>query len=214
MDMIQGMDPPTKEANVTREFAWLFCPQEIQVTFTVLNYACNDWATFRYFNILESFASKSPWNWHTTNWESEHISTSVAPILTTAQNLANKASHSTSLFESQKPNLRECSILMPSGDSNTILTPESRAFDAPSTYIFHDQGEIWCTSYAAPLSRVNSVTKSVRTYPLIALLGLYLISKDPKVVPYLAILPVKSNLHNSAYNGCLVKTYTMWAWKY
>lgn len=34
-------------------------------------------------------------------------------------------------------------------------------------------------------------------------------SKDPKVVPYLVILPMKSNLLNSAYNGCLVKTYTM-----
>ena len=43
------------------------------------------------------------------------------------------------------------------------------------------------------------------------LLDLYLIAKDPKFVPHLAILLVKYDLINRAFIGCSVKTYIVWA---
>ena len=55
--------------------------------------------------------------------------------------------------------------------------------------------------------------KSTKTYPLITLLDLYLIPKDPKFVPHLAIIPIKYDLISRACKGCSVKTYIVWAWK-
>lgn len=41
-EMIQGMYPPTEEANVASDYSWLFCPYEIKVIVTVINCVCND----------------------------------------------------------------------------------------------------------------------------------------------------------------------------
>ena len=136
-------------------------------------------------------------------------SNSTVPSFMAAWSPATNTSYSTSLLEVEKPSLSKHSSFIPSKDSNTIPILAPRAIDAPSTYTFHGQTKTWQTLSVSPTEGVNFAIKSVGTYPLIVFLGLYQTSKDPILVPHLAILPVKSDLLNKVCRGCSVKTYTV-----
>ena len=63
------------------------------------------------------------------------------------------------------------------------------------------------------LGSMNSATKSARTYPFMEVRGMYLISKAPRIVPHLAILPALSALQSMVLSGSWVKTTIVCAWK-
>ena len=100
---------------------------------------------------------------------------------------------------------------MPSGDTRTIPTPAPWQLEDPSTYachigtLFDDLGVFLCTLITLGLLGVNSTS----THPLIDILGLYLMSKALRDVPYLAILPEKSTYLSKDYKGCSVSTITV-----
>ena len=82
----------------------------------------------------ESFASKLPSIWLTTNFESKKTSTSSAPSCWIALRLEMRASYSTSLLEAWKPNLSDFSNRTPSGDIITTPIPNPLILDTLSTY--------------------------------------------------------------------------------
>ena len=108
----------------------------------------------------------------------------------------------TSLFVAEKPNLRDFLIVIISRDIRTSPTPNLLWFTTPSTYTFQDKGsckEIALTNFSSMFCfstlsstgiSANLATRSARTWPLIEVQGMYLISKAPRIVPHFAILPV------------------------
>ena len=92
----------------------------------------------------------------------------------------------------------------------TIPASDPMALEAPSINTLHGRLSTWKT-IPAPFLGENLATKSAKTWPFTAFCGLYHMSKEPSRVPYLAILPVKSDLFNNDYNGYSVKTNTVWA---
>ena len=134
--------------------------------------------------------------------ESENISTAFPPILWTIAIPISKASYSASLFVVENPNLKDFSMVIFSGDTKTSPTPAPRWFAALSTYTFYDEVsyvEIRPTDLssmpcyftsASSGSSANSTTGSARTWPFTEVRGIYLMSKAPRIVPHLAILPV------------------------
>ena len=96
---------------------------------------------FKYFCILTTLASNSPFTWPITNLESENISTTFLLIFWTmniSTTFLRRASYSTSLFVAEKPNLKDFSIVTFLGDIRTSPSPELFWFAAPSTCIFQE----------------------------------------------------------------------------
>ena len=56
--------------------------------------------------------------------------------------------------------------------------------------------------------------KSVKTYPLIYVLGLYLMSNSLSSMTHFTSLPEVSGLCNICFIGCSVGISMLWAWKY
>ena len=139
------------------------------------NFVCIHLTWLKYSYILVSRASNSPFTWPTTNLESENISTIFPPIFWTIAIPVNKASYSASLFVVEKPNLKDFSMVIFSGDTRTSPTPDPRWFAAPSTYTFQGEGhcvEIRLIDFSSMLCHstfissghsANSATKSART---------------------------------------------------
>ena len=81
-------------------------------------------------------------------------------------------------------------------------TPDPFWFATPSTYTFQREdscteivptnfSSMFCPSATISIEgSTNSAVKSARTWPLTEVRGMYLISKVPKTVFHLAILPV------------------------
>ena len=187
---------------VTRELACVFLLLGICCKVKDLNLDCKCLTWFKYSSILKSLASNSPFTWLTTNLESENTSTVLPPIFWTIAIPTNKALYSASLFVAEKINLKDFLIIIFSGDTTTSPIPDLLWLAPPSTYTLQDRGywkEIIPTDFPSmfcfsPSSSsgdsANSDTKFARTWPLIEVRGIYLISKAPKIVPHLAILPM------------------------
>ena len=61
---------------------------------------------------------------------------------------------------------------------------------------------------------VNSMMKSTKTYLLIVVLGLYLMSNSLSSIAHFTSLPEVSGLCNIYFIGCSVGISMVWAWKY
>ena len=189
-------------ARVAKESTWVFPFLGIYDKSKNSNFVCIRLAWLKYFCILVSHASNSPFTWPTTSLESENISTVFPPIFWTIAILINRASYSASLFVAKKPNLKDFSMVILLGDIKTSPTTDPYWFATPSIYTFQGEGacaDIRPTDFPSmpccftPISSghsANLATKSARTYPFTEVRGIYLISKAPRIVPYLAILPV------------------------
>ena len=164
----------------------------------------------RYPCILSSFASNSVFTWPMTSLESKKSFTNFPSIFWTMAIPINKASYSASLFVAEKSNLRDFSIMAFSGDISTSQILEPFWFDALSTYTSQGERQYWeivPTNFPSMFSAgfnssigdsVNLATKSARTCPFTEVRGMYLMSKAPRMVPHLAILPVLSALRSMA----------------
>ena len=159
-------------------------------------------ACFKYPYILKSLASNSSFTWPTTSLESENTFIDFPPIFWTMAIPTSKVSYSASLFVIEKPNLKDFSIMILFRDIITNPTLDPLWLDAPSTYNFQDGVPCKetvptyfplksCSSSSSFIGdSANSATKSVRTCPLIKVRAMYLMSKAPKIVPHLTILPI------------------------
>ena len=185
-------------ASVVRKSACVFLLLGIYDKLKDSNPDCKCLTWFKYSCILRSLASNSPWTWPTTSLESENISIAFPPIFWTMVIPTSRAS----LFVAEKPNLKDFSIVILSRDIRTSPTPDPLWFAAPSTYTFQVKGsckEIAPTNFLSMFCfstlscngvLANLATRSTRTWPLTEVWGIYLISKAPRIVPHLAILPV------------------------
>ena len=115
---------------------------------------------------------------------------------------SNKASYLALLFVVEKPNLNDYSMVSSSGKTKTSPTLDPLWLAALSTYTFQYNGSYevikptefpsMCCAFISLLygASANLATKSARTWPLIEVRGMYLMSKAPRIVPYLATLLV------------------------
>ena len=90
------------------------------------NFVCIHLTWLEYSCILVSHASNSPFTCPTTSLESENISIVFPPIFWTIVIPINKASYSASLFVAEKPNLKDFSMVIFSGDTRTSPTLDPR----------------------------------------------------------------------------------------
>ena len=152
--------------------------------------------------ILSSLTSNSPYTWPTTSLESENIFTVFLPSFWTMDIPSSKASYLASLFVAENPSLSDFSMVILLGETRTSPTLKPLWFVAPSTYTFQHTGpykEILPTDFSSMScvsatssneGSANSATKSARTWPLMEVRGMYLMSKASRIVPHFAILPV------------------------
>ena len=160
---------------MARELAWVFPLIGMCSKLKDSNPDCKCLTWFKYSCILTSLTSNSPFTWPTTNLEFENIFTVFPPIFWTIIIPTNRASYSSSLFMVEKPNLKDFSIMILSGEITTYSTLDPLWFATPSMYTLQDKGsykEIMQTdfpsmSYFSTLSSkrdsTNLATKSMRT---------------------------------------------------
>ena len=86
------------------------------------------------------------------------------------------ASYSASLLDVWNPNLSAYSMSIPYGEVRIRLAPLPCAFEAPSTESFQVERSVSTWASLAGSADANSMTKSAKTSPFIAVFGLYLIS--------------------------------------
>ena len=120
--IIRRSSPAEEVASVANESAWVFPLLEMcdKLNRSKLGHRRLTW--LRYFCILTSLASDSPFTWPTTSLESENISTIFPPIFCTKAIPCNKASYSASLFVAGNPSLRDSSMVAFLGDIRTSPT--------------------------------------------------------------------------------------------
>ena len=116
------------------------------------------------------------------------------------------ASYSASLLEAWNPNLSAYSMSIPSGEVKIKLSPLPCAFVAPSTESFHMGRSVRAWVFSVGSAEVNSMTKSARTYPFIAVFSLYLMSNSLNSMAHFIILPEVSGLCNTCFIGYYVGT--------
>ena len=116
------------------------------------------------------------------------------------------ASYSTSLLEAWKLNLRAYSTSIPYGEVRIRPTPLPWALAAPSTDNLQmgRLGVSWVAS--AGSARVNSIMKSAKIFPFIAVLGLYLMSNSLSSIAYFISLQEVSGLYSICFIGYSVGT--------
>ena len=193
----------TKEvASVVRELACVFPVLGTCKRLKDSNPDCRCLTWLKYPCILLSIASSLPFTSLTTNLEYENIFIAFPPIFWTMDIPSNKVSYSASLFVAEKPSFSDFSIVICSRETKTSPTLELLWFATPSTYTFHNKGccrEIVPTDFSSMFcvaaissnrGSVNLATRSARIWPLTEIRGMYLMSKAPRTVPHLAILPV------------------------
>ena len=201
--MTQGKSYVEDVARVVRESAYVFPLLWICNKLKYSNPDCRCLTWPKYSFILTSLASNSPPPpWPTTNLESKNISIAFSPIFCTMAIPTNRASYLVSLFVAEKFSLNDFSIVIFSEDTRTNPTLDPFWFIAPSTYTLQDKGsyrEIMPTDFpsmprfsasATNRDSTNSTTRFARTWPLTEVRGMYLMSKAPRIVPHLAIIPM------------------------
>ena len=63
-------------------------------------------------------------------------------------------------------------------------------------------------------AEVNSMMKFAKIFPLITVLGLYLMSNSLSSMAHFTNLPKVSGLCNICFIGCSIGISKVWAWKY
>ena len=116
------------------------------------------------------------------------------------------ASYSASLLDVQNPNLSAYSMSIPSGEVRIRPAPLPYAFEAPSTESF--QAERSAAAWASVSGSIdaNSMTKSAKTCPFMAVFGLYQISNSLSSMAHFISLPEVSGLCNTCFIGYSVGT--------
>ena len=120
--------------------------------------------------------------------------------------LTTNASYSASLLVVGKSRRTIHSIMSPSSDSNMMPAPPACLLDDSFVYMLQ-----WGDS-SAPLS--SSWVNSATTCPLMAVHGWYWMSNSLNSMAYNASRPAASGLLIARRKGLLVRTITVWAWKY
>ena len=113
------------------------------------------------------------------------------------------ASYSASLLEAWNPNMSAYSMSIPSGEVRIRPALLPYAFVAPSTESFQ-MGRL--VGVSTGTAEVNSMTKSARTYPFIAVFGLYLMSNSLSSMAHFIILYEVSSLCSTCFIGYFVGT--------
>ena len=116
------------------------------------------------------------------------------------------ASYSASLLKVRNPNLSAYSMSIPSGEVRIRPAPLPCAFDAPSTKSFLMEGLVSVWAFSAGSAEVNSMTKSAKIYPFIAVFGLYLMSNSLSSMAHFINLPKVFGLCNTCFIGYSVGT--------
>ena len=109
---------------MANESAWVFLLLETCNKLKRSKSDCKRLTWLKYYCILTSLASNSPFTWPTTNLESENISIVFPHIFCTMAIPCNKASYSDSLFVAKNQSLRDFSIIVFSGDIRTSPTSD------------------------------------------------------------------------------------------
>ena len=113
------------------------------------------------------------------------------------------ASYSTSLLELWNPNLSAYSMSIPSGEVRIRPAQLPSAFEAPSTESFQAEKSVVVWASLVVSADVNSMTKSAKTCPFIAIFGLYLRSNSLSSIAHFISLPYVSGLCNT----CFIRYY-------
>ena len=116
------------------------------------------------------------------------------------------ASYSASLLEAWNPNLSAYSMSIPPGEVRINPAPLPCAFVAPSTESFQMGRSVCAWVFLVSSAEVNSMTKSAKTCPFMAVLGLYLMSNSLSSMVYFISLPEVSGLCSTCFIGYFVGT--------
>ena len=114
------------------------------------------------------------------------------------------ASYSASLL--WNPNLSAYSISIPFGEVRIRPAPLPCAFEAPSIDSFQVERSVATWASLVGSADANSMTKSAKTCPFIAVFGLYLISNSLSSMAHFINLPEVSGLCNTCFIGYYVGT--------
>ena len=150
----------------------------------------------------------------TTNWESLHTSNCLTSMEWARLSPTMTTSYSASLLEAENQNLSAYSTSIPSGGGGgggVRINPESLplALTAPSTNNLQIGMSDSSSVVSVGFVEVNSMIKSTKTYPLIVVLGLYLISNSLSSMAHFTNLPEVFGLCNICFIGCFVKISMM-----
>ena len=115
-------------------------------------------------------------------------------------------SYSVSLLEDWNPNMSAYSMSIPSREVKIKPTLLPCAFAAPSTEIFQMGRSVGARVFSVGSAEVNSMTKSAKTYPFIAVFCLYLMSNSLSSMAHFINLPEVSGLCNTCFIGYYVGT--------
>ena len=121
------------------------------------------------------------------------------------------ASYSASLLDVWNPNLSAYSMSIPYGEVRIRPAPLPCTFEAPSTESFQVEGSVATWASLVGSADANSMKKSAKTYPFIAVFGLYLISNSLSSVAHFISLPEVSSLCSTCFIGYSVGTSIVWA---
>ena len=99
------------------------------------------------------------------------------------------ATYSASLLEVWNPNLSAYSMSIPYGEVRIRPAPLPCAFEAPSRESFQVERSVVTWASLVGSADVNSMTKSDKTCPFIAVFGLYLISNPLSSMAHFISLP-------------------------
>ena len=124
------------------------------------------------------------------------------------------ASYSASLFEVWNPNLSAYSTSIPYKEVRIKPAQLLWALATPSTDNLQmgRSDASWAISMGS--SKLNSMMKSAKIFPLIVVLGLYQMSNSLSSMAHFTSLPKVSGLCNICFIGCSVGISIVWAWKY
>ena len=109
------------------------------------------------------------------------------------------ASYSASLLEVWNPNLSAYSMSIPSGEVRIRPALLPCAFEAPSIESFQMERSVVVWASLAGSADVNSMKKSAKTCPFIAVFGLILISNSLSSMAHFISLPEVSSLCNTCF---------------
>ena len=115
-------------------------------------------------------------------------------------------SYSASLLDVWNPNLSAYSMSIPSGEVRIRPAPLPCAFEAPSTESFQVERSVAAWVSLAGSADANSMTKSTKTCPFIAVFGLYQISNSLSSMTHFISLPEVSGLCNTCFIGYSIGT--------
>ena len=111
------------------------------------------------------------------------------------------ASYSASLLEVWNPNLSAYSMSIPFGEDRIRPAPLPCAFEAPSTESFQVERSVVVWASLAGSADANSMTKSAKICPFIAVFGLYMISNSLSSMAHFISLPEVSGLCSTCFIG-------------